>query len=354
MFMTTAKLFYSAFLLIGVCQADSPKAADTPWTKAKIQIKDSVLTLPVADTPDKSELGLMGRANVAEDDGMIFPVHARSIWMKDCLTDLDIIFVSQPPYGQLSEWKVDYIVTASRPSPDSSDDTLPLYLPSGIHSQSEVNNAFRADGKDSFCGNENTYRLFGSPGLVIELKPGWATRHGVKTGDVVRVLDVKLPSSAHASSHIYRLKINNTSLDAEASSTTKLTCSDADSPSRFALKGHLAKAFIGPIPGLWMKGMSAPVDLVFIKFGSMNFPLDPGKVLACYSAKPMGDHVKDENQLVYTAVGVFKQKNIPVGSPTWKKAWMATGMLLEVPAGWAAEHGIKVGNDVSLAGFPPN
>lgn len=346
--MKQVRRIATAFLLLGLCQALPVKASDTPWTKAKIQINGTVLTLPVADTKEKSSRGLMGRADLAEDDGMIFPLYARGIWMKDCLTDLDIVFVTQPPYGPLSDWKVDHIVTATKPAPGSDDATLPFYLPTGTYPQSVFDSAFSADNKDFFCGNEAMYRLFGTLGLVIELKPGWAARHGVKVGDVVKVLDVDHRPAAHP----WQMKIKNIPLDVEVSAAWELASSDADSPSRFALKGQQIKAFFGPMPGLWMKGMSAPVDLVFIQFGSVNNPLDPGKVVAWYAAKPMGDQVKDDDQQVYTAVGVFKQKDIPVGSPTWKKAWMTTGTLLVMPAGWVNAHGIKVGDDVSCATLP--
>ncbi len=53
-------------------------------------------TVEIARTPEEQATGLMNRASLAPDRGMIFPFDVprqASFWMKDTLIPLDIIFV---------------------------------------------------------------------------------------------------------------------------------------------------------------------------------------------------------------------------------------------------------------------
>jgi uncharacterized membrane protein (UPF0127 family) len=65
-----------------------------------LQIVSAGKTLPfkveVADTPKESELGLMNRASMPKDHGMIFdfsPGRDVSMWMKNTLIPLDMLFI---------------------------------------------------------------------------------------------------------------------------------------------------------------------------------------------------------------------------------------------------------------------
>jgi len=66
------------------------------FTQAKIG--DTELTLEIADTPEKRELGLSGRKNLPEKTGMlfVFPMPSQpGFWMKDMKFALDFIWLDQ-------------------------------------------------------------------------------------------------------------------------------------------------------------------------------------------------------------------------------------------------------------------
>ena len=57
--------------------------------------KPHVFQVEVADTPEKSELGLMYRKEMAKDHGMIFdfgPPKEATMWMKNCFFPQDMVF----------------------------------------------------------------------------------------------------------------------------------------------------------------------------------------------------------------------------------------------------------------------
>ncbi|MGB2923856.1 MAG: DUF192 domain-containing protein [Limnothrix sp.] len=63
---------------------------------AKIKSLDKSFALEVADTAAKQQLGLMYREELADDRGMLFefdPARPVSFWMKNCLINLDMIFL---------------------------------------------------------------------------------------------------------------------------------------------------------------------------------------------------------------------------------------------------------------------
>ena len=63
----------------------------------ELLIGPSQYNLELADTPDKISKGLSGRTNIPRKSGMMFvmPEEKRQdFWMKDCLTDMDTIFVN--------------------------------------------------------------------------------------------------------------------------------------------------------------------------------------------------------------------------------------------------------------------
>ena len=69
-----------------------------PQTLAELSSRDGLqrLRLWVADTPARSEQGLMFVRSLAHDQGMLFPRNnagAMAIWMKNTLIPLDILFL---------------------------------------------------------------------------------------------------------------------------------------------------------------------------------------------------------------------------------------------------------------------
>lgn len=60
-----------------------------------VRIKGEKFTVEVADTPDKQQLGLMFREQMARDHGMLFIFSGetrRAFWMKNTKIPLDIIY----------------------------------------------------------------------------------------------------------------------------------------------------------------------------------------------------------------------------------------------------------------------
>jgi uncharacterized membrane protein (UPF0127 family) len=58
--------------------------------------KSHPFNVELADTPRKSEMGLMYRASMPKDHGMIFdfrPARAVTMWMKNCLFPQDMLFL---------------------------------------------------------------------------------------------------------------------------------------------------------------------------------------------------------------------------------------------------------------------
>jgi uncharacterized membrane protein (UPF0127 family) len=63
-----------------------------------LNLNDSTYELEIADTPDKIIQGLSGRDFIPRKTGMIFIMpreQVQEFWMKDCLTNMDIIFLNE-------------------------------------------------------------------------------------------------------------------------------------------------------------------------------------------------------------------------------------------------------------------
>ena len=113
------------------------------------------LILEVADTSYSQSIGLSGRENLGENEGMLFTydyeVEGLTFWMKNTLIPLDILFLSK-------DGEILHIVENV---PICEEDPCPTY----------------------------TYE--GSAQYVLELNAGWTEKHDAKEGDVleVKVLD---------------------------------------------------------------------------------------------------------------------------------------------------------------------
>lgn len=98
----------------------------------KIKINGNIINVEIADTVEKQEKGLSGRAALSEDQGMLFifeyPDHY-SFWMKDMNFSLDFIWMKgneiieitenvkpedcEPPESLVPKNKVDKVLEAS-------------------------------------------------------------------------------------------------------------------------------------------------------------------------------------------------------------------------------------------------
>lgn len=63
-----------------------------------LRIGPHKFNIEVADTYEKRALGLMHRESIADDSGMILvfsQLDHHSIWMKNCLVSMDLLFINQ-------------------------------------------------------------------------------------------------------------------------------------------------------------------------------------------------------------------------------------------------------------------
>jgi len=108
-------------LLIGPgCQPTAdPDAADTQ----AVTIDGRTFTLELALDDESRARGLMGREQIDPDGGMlfVFPEEGRlSFWMKNCLTDIDVIFLDRD--GRITRWH-----QMHPPAPGTPDSALKRY-----------------------------------------------------------------------------------------------------------------------------------------------------------------------------------------------------------------------------------
>jgi uncharacterized membrane protein (UPF0127 family) len=134
----------AALALIG-CGSSHSQTART----VDVHVGGAGVRAEVAESTTARERGLSGRATLAEDRGMLFvyPDHVqRTFWMKGMRFPIDIVWIDR---GRVAG------VEPNVPVPVGSD--LPLY-PSRVPAD-----------------------------RVLEVRAGWAARHGVERGDRVSV-----------------------------------------------------------------------------------------------------------------------------------------------------------------------
>ncbi|MBI1358835.1 MAG: DUF192 domain-containing protein [Alphaproteobacteria bacterium] len=157
-------------LLVAAACAQAPTAAELaagdpkpqpPGPTSPLTIvsgdKTHTFQVEVADTPEKSELGLMYRKEMAKDHGMIFDFgepKETTMWMKNTFIPLDMVFFD-------SEGKVMTVVEGARP-----------------HSLRLIDPGMPVKG-------------------VIELNAGVAKEDGIKPGDMIHHKIFKNAPSAH-------------------------------------------------------------------------------------------------------------------------------------------------------------
>jgi len=115
---TLARWMLIIIALLGLVGCDP-----APAGYQRVIIQGERFDLELAVTPEAREKGLMGRESVPEDGGMLFvfpDLARRGFWMKNCLTDIDLIFLDAR--GNVTA------VHAMTPEPlDTPDSQLTIY-----------------------------------------------------------------------------------------------------------------------------------------------------------------------------------------------------------------------------------
>ena len=79
---------------------------EKPKSLSKLKIKDKVIDIELADTPQSREMGLSGRDGLPQNTGMYFifeKADRHAFWMKDMKFDLDFIWIQNGRVVYLSE-----------------------------------------------------------------------------------------------------------------------------------------------------------------------------------------------------------------------------------------------------------
>ena len=113
--------------------------------KIPLYLKNVEIRVEVAKTPEELHKGLMGRKHLEPDEGMLFMFESadyHGFWMKDTLIPLSIAFID-------NEGRIVSIEEMKPLTLDSHDPPKPILY-------------------------------------ALEMNKGWFSKHGIKTGDVVR------------------------------------------------------------------------------------------------------------------------------------------------------------------------
>lgn len=132
---------------------------------APVVIAGEVFELELSLDPDTREQGLMGRTSIADRGGMlfIFPewgVKQQSFWMKNCLVDMDIIYLAR-------DGTVDSFFTMRAPPPRDPDMSEWDY--------------------ENFIVDHYSWPSDGEAQFVIEIQAGMAERLGLEIGDRIAI-----------------------------------------------------------------------------------------------------------------------------------------------------------------------
>ncbi|MBI4068550.1 DUF192 domain-containing protein [Candidatus Kaiserbacteria bacterium] len=124
--------------------------ADNPnvYASSTIQLKDTVVRVEIADTPEERAMGLSGREGLAPDEGLLFVFEEdglHAFWMKDMRFAIDIVWVS-------SDGAIVHI----------EENVTPETYPAAFAPRREAR-------------------------YVVELSAGYVAEHEVRVGDIVRL-----------------------------------------------------------------------------------------------------------------------------------------------------------------------
>ena len=98
--MKVSMLVMAGLLLSGAALAQTTAQAELPREKLVIVTRDHVrhdFQVEVAKTPGQQTVGLMFRASVPEDGGMLFDwgqPQVSTMWMRNTVTPLDMVFIN--------------------------------------------------------------------------------------------------------------------------------------------------------------------------------------------------------------------------------------------------------------------
>jgi uncharacterized membrane protein (UPF0127 family) len=126
-------------------------ATPTPKAEKEIFIGSTKIWAEVADTAQKREKGLGGRAELAENKGMLFMFDSKdvfpSFWMKGMKFPIDIIWINDGKIAKIEK-------SVPIPAKDASEKSLTLYRPDKpIDYALEVNAGF-SDNHSLKVGDE--------------------------------------------------------------------------------------------------------------------------------------------------------------------------------------------------------
>jgi hypothetical protein len=148
-------MLLAAALACGCADPGAPAAPAPPRPALhRVKVGPAEASVAVAATPEERARGLMGRADLAPDEGMlfIFPSPARqSFWMKDTPAALSIAFVT--PDGRIAE--IQHMAPGSLERHVSESEAL----------------------------------------MALEMPAGWFDRKGVKPGDRIIVPQDAMPAA---------------------------------------------------------------------------------------------------------------------------------------------------------------
>jgi uncharacterized protein len=145
--MRTRGLLLLLLLALGCERGEPPPQGPPPPAHARVTIGVYVIDAEVADTPERKQRGLSGRASLADGRGMLFQYDTPGrygFWMPDMHFDIDILWIRA---GRIVHVEPNV----------SKDDAQRIYRPSA-----------EAD-------------------LVLELPAGTAAQRGFQVGDAVDV-----------------------------------------------------------------------------------------------------------------------------------------------------------------------
>jgi hypothetical protein len=164
MLVDSKRPFYwiSGFLILVlagiVVYSEYQKIADRNSITIFTQVGPKKINVEFAKTSEEWQKGLMNRASLPKDSGMLFVFpdeQTRSFWMKDTLMSLDIIFISSK--GRINE------ITTLNPCPRASR---------------------RASQETGICQSHNSK----TPAqYVLEINSGSAEKWKIMEGDILEI-----------------------------------------------------------------------------------------------------------------------------------------------------------------------
>lgn len=138
-----------AFGLLVVIFSTSMSTAAIPlFSRTKLKVGHKIISVEIADTPEKLSYGLMHRKSLGENEGMLFifpQEQPLSFWMKNTYIDLSIAFFSK--------------------------EKVLLEVKEMMAAKSELQSHFE------------TYQSTRPAQYALEMRRGWFTRNNIKVGN---------------------------------------------------------------------------------------------------------------------------------------------------------------------------